>query len=592
MNAMKNRFHPRLEALEDRRLMSAGSLDPTFGMAGKVIRPLSNNTAFSAQDVAIQPNGRIVVAGDDGNDFVVARYLPNGQLDTSFGNGGVRTIDFDGGVDWANAVAIQNDGRIVVAGTALVDGDFDFAVTRLTEGGNVEFTDTRHIRNDDVANDVVILADGSIALVGTSDFGPASDFGVAIWDRNGERVARHEYFFGGQDEAYAATILPGTGGYRFVVVGTSDATGGGDVLLVSLDQYGRLDTGFDNDGWDTISLGAGPDIGYDVAVQDGKLLIAAGSVGEGTLLRYVPHPFDGILDVTFGNNGISRIDFGPNDALESVQIQADGKIVVTGDTQNPATRTEDVFVARSNPNGTLDGAFGTNGVSYLDFGSPDRDYGDAVALQPDGKIIVLGTTFTTTQWGFALARVERDNPPEVQPPPIVAPSVQVIVNDGARQRSMVTRVTITFSTFVTVDPGAIELLRNGSTPVAFRMDRVDLNHRTVLNLTFPGGRGGSLADGNYTLIVHNSRVRDRFGTALDGDFNRVAGGDRIDEFFRLYGDRDGNGVVSTAELARLQRSLNKRRGQAGYFAEYDFDANGRLENRDLAQLRRRVGQRI
>src|SRR5262245_11230873 len=116
---------PRLEQLEARCLLSAGDLDATFGTLGKVLTTFSGGFAEAAS-VAVQPDGKLVVAGvtatfgtSGSEDFALVRYNPDGSLDTSFGSGGRVRTDFFGSSDTGKTVLLQLDGKIVVEGQVL-----------------------------------------------------------------------------------------------------------------------------------------------------------------------------------------------------------------------------------------------------------------------------------------------------------------------------------------------------------------------------------------------------------------------------------------------------------------------------------------
>src|SRR5437868_3525494 len=113
----KPSFRPRLERLEDRRLLAAGDLDPTFGMASQVTTDFQGPADSSGQALAVQPDGKIVMVGGpeifNARGWFLTRYNPDGSLDPTFGSGGLvsNTVGLR-----ANAVALQTDGRIVAAG--------------------------------------------------------------------------------------------------------------------------------------------------------------------------------------------------------------------------------------------------------------------------------------------------------------------------------------------------------------------------------------------------------------------------------------------------------------------------------------------
>ena len=155
-----------------------GDLDTSFSGNGRLI------TNFDVDDyaeaVAIQANGRIVVAGSTGpaqsRDFAVARYNSNGTLDASFSGDGKQTTNFFGGDDFASGVAIQSDGKIVVAGTANpLNEDYDFGLARYNTNGTLDNTfgndglvQTDFSGGSDVALAILIQPNGKIVVGGTA----------------------------------------------------------------------------------------------------------------------------------------------------------------------------------------------------------------------------------------------------------------------------------------------------------------------------------------------------------------------------------------------------------------------------------------
>jgi hypothetical protein len=173
------------------------------------------------------------------------------------------------------------------------------------------------------------------------------------------------------------------------------------------------------------------------------------------------------------------------------------------------------------------------------------------------------------------------------------PAVQgVVVNDGSAQRSMVTSLTVTFSTVVHLDPGAFKLIRQEGGVIQFDVSESVVDGHSVDTLTFSGAGivGGSLADGHYTLTIHGGFVHDGFGQALDGAGTGVAGSDRVDTFFRLFGDSDGDGHVDLSDLRSFLTTLGKRAGDPGYLWYFDYDSDGSVDFGDLFQLLRRFGR--
>jgi hypothetical protein len=168
----------------------------------------------------------------------------------------------------------------------------------------------------------------------------------------------------------------------------------------------------------------------------------------------------------------------------------------------------------------------------------------------------------------------------------------VVLNDGAAQRSMVNRITITFGGAAILDPGAIELRGQDGGMVDARISISLLDAKTVAVLTFAGAEfvGGSLRDGSYTLTVRADLVHDRWGRELDGDGNGSAGGDRVDAFFRLFGDSDGDRDVDGLDRDIFRSAFQKSAGDIGYLWFFDFDGDGDVDGLDNGQFNRTFGQ--
>jgi hypothetical protein len=177
-------------------------------------------------------------------------------------------------------------------------------------------------------------------------------------------------------------------------------------------------------------------------------------------------------------------------------------------------------------------------------------------------------------------------------PGLLLPEVQgVMVNDGSAQRSMVTSLTVTFSTVVHVDPGAFQLVRQEGGVIGLSIAEMVVGGHTVDTITFVGVGiiGGSLPDGHYTLTIYGDHIHDDYGEALDGAGTGVEGSNRTDTFFRLFGDSDGDGHVDLHDLANFASTFRKRAGDPGYLWYFDYNGDGRVGLDDLRQVLHRLG---
>ncbi|MCA9948031.1 MAG: hypothetical protein KDE48_00150 [Anaerolineales bacterium] len=353
---------------------SAGTLDPTFNGDGTVTTDFGNNEIGFA--VAIQDDGKIIVSGESGfSSFALARYTNSGNLDSSFSSDGKIS---GSNLNHAYAVGIQADDKIVIAG----DKNLDFAVGRYDTGGMPDSTFgsggfvTTDMGSFDHAYGLVIQDDAKIVLVGENgNFAIARYTITGTLDTSFSGDGKISTNFNGVD--IARTVALQTDG-KIVVVGRDGST---NFALARYTITGTLDTEFDADGKVTTDLG-GSDIAYAAAIQDdGKIVVAGTNGSDFALARYTN---SGTLDNSFDGDGKVTTDFGGTDVARAVAIQSNGKIVVAG-----LTGGQTLNVARYNSNGSLDTTFGSGGlVSTQIDGNNTEGYG--MSLQADGKIVVAG----------------------------------------------------------------------------------------------------------------------------------------------------------------------------------------------------------
>ncbi len=379
-----------------RPMANPGGLDTTFGSGGK--KTINFGGTDAARVVLVQPNGRIVVAGGGAaaSSFCVARLRTNGTLDTTFGSGGKRVIDFGGDVESVYGAALQSDGKIVLAG----DSDLRVAVARLKPNGSLDTS----FENDGKkvfswgalsrATAVVAVSNGKILLAGFS--GPeGGNVQVARLNANGlldksfGTAGKAAVDFGGDD--FGEAMARQANG-RILVAGRSSA---GGAVVARLLATGALDPAFGGDGRVTLPGGGSASA---VLVQPDRKILVAGNAGGSAMMTVTRLTPNGSPDATFDGDGTATIDFGSlADLAGGAALQPDGKIVVAGYTQ----ASEDVAVARLNADGSPDATFGTAGKATVDFGV--ATFGNAVALAPNGRIVVAGQK--TGGDDFAVARL-------------------------------------------------------------------------------------------------------------------------------------------------------------------------------------------
>jgi len=391
-----------------------GKYNPSNIAKGIVITPVST-VDNEANAMAIQKDGKIVVAGYSNTDFTVVRYNSNGSLDSVFGFGGIVKTSLRCGDQHTSAIAIQQDGKIVVAGSTNNGTANDFAVIRYNENGRLDpsfgkggIAITSISDGDDNASGVAIQTDGKIVVAGSSNNGSNFDFALIRYNPDGTP----DPAFGtggvvsidirnGDDQVSALAIQPDG---KIVVAGYSNT----DLALARFRPNGSLDATFGEGGKVITSIRSGEDEASAISIQpDGKIVVA-GSSNNGlnfdfAVVRYNPN---GTLDRTFGKGGmvVTLIRDG-DDKASSVAIQADGKIIAGGSSNNGLNF--DFALIRYFPDGTLDPAFGEMGIVMTDIRSGD-DHANAIAIQTDGKIVAAGNSNNGSSNDFVIIRYKEN----------------------------------------------------------------------------------------------------------------------------------------------------------------------------------------
>jgi uncharacterized delta-60 repeat protein len=399
----------------------AGILDPAFNGSGIVVTDFSQKIDI-AYAVTLQPDGKLLAAGKaDGLGFALARYHPDGSLDLTFGVDGKTTTSL--GSDpikqyvAGNAIALQRDGKILVAGIAGHDND-DIGLARFTSDGSPDTSFgagngwvVTDLGVSEEAQDLVLQPDGKIVVVGAyfNDVADDWDFALLRYNSDGSLDTSFDEDgwlttdFDSSQDVGEGVVLQSDG--KIIVAGTSLA----GMALARYNPDGSLDTDFGLGGRVTLLIG-GTTTSYAIALTyDEKILVAGSAQTIGTydfaLARFNA---DGSPDTSFGaGSGWVVTDFDNHyDLAQEIALQPDGKIVLAGQSLEWEVDQYlgDFALARFNADGSLDTSFGDAGRVTTDLGSP-VDYAYSLLLQLDGKIVVAGRTATTDEnWDFALAR--------------------------------------------------------------------------------------------------------------------------------------------------------------------------------------------
>lgn len=370
------------------RYESDGTIDPTFNTDGRVTTSLGGTTSTDHNRIhalAIQPaDQKIIVAGvynNSGNDdFTLARYNTDGALDTSFDTDGIVQTQINTNAEEINALALQSDGKIVVAGRSFTNDSIHSSTLHNPNDSN----DLHHDDNLPNHHDITLaryLADGSLDTAFISDppfdqFDPVDTPGIVTTPI-------------GKGSFAEAMVIQSDG--KIVVAGHSNSGTTFDFALVRYNVNGSLDTTFDTDGIVTTAVGPGHDFAKALAIQtDGKILVAGMAFLDSTAEQFalVRYNSDGSLDTAFDTDGIVTTVIGIGSQAFSIALQTDGKILLGGFSIS-ATNNRDFTIARYLTDGSLDTTFGVNGVDISPFSSAMDEVHD-LAILSDGKILAAG----------------------------------------------------------------------------------------------------------------------------------------------------------------------------------------------------------
>lgn len=340
-----------------------GDLDMAFGYQGKAVTSLVPQRG-RAETVAVQEDGKIIVAGQrqtasGEQDWLIVRYHSNGIIDTSFGQQGMVITDFGSNQETAMVVKILADGKILVSGSSILDA---------STGAYGRYVVARY------------NSDGSL----DSGFGQAGKVSIPFRDTDYANASGLLALPNGQ------YLLTGMIHYNQPANATADPDA--DLMLVKLNQDGSIDLSFGQDGMAFALFGLALEIATDAVLQpDGKILVSGyqdqGNKIDGFVARFNSN---GSADASFGQAGITTTDFDDSTVYaQALALQADNKILVVGTVGD--TQSSRCFAGRLNGDGSMDSSFGSNGYVLLADGRREtcRD-----VIAENGNILLTGKSET------------------------------------------------------------------------------------------------------------------------------------------------------------------------------------------------------
>ncbi|MBK7566660.1 MAG: hypothetical protein IPI31_02435 [Bacteroidetes bacterium] len=344
-----------------------------------------------------------------------------GDLDTTFDFDGTLIFNFTEGGNGASSMVLQPDGKIVIGGGAITDVFTDFALLRFNMNGSLDTTFgdmgimvTSIGPFNDFCHSLALQEDGKIVAIGhtyLNSIGSETICALARYlpdgspdpDFGDDGIITTD--IGPNEQLLHSAAIQADG--KIVAAGYSGDMGNHAFAVLRYLENGELDNDFNDDGILTFGLGAGTASANAIVIQPENTILVGGFAHNGTDDDFVLFRLDtaGIFDMDFGIDGVVVSDFFEKwNRINAIAIQPDGKIVAAG--YSGEFPEYDFAVARYYTDGTIDSSFNFTGLRLTDLGS-GNDIAESVIIQPDGKIVAAGS-FLTASYQYALIRYTSD----------------------------------------------------------------------------------------------------------------------------------------------------------------------------------------
>lgn len=353
----------------------------------------ANFDSGNAQSVSLQSDGKIVAVGnaliDNNNQIGIARYTAYGQLDLTFGNNGFMTSILGTQQAYGNALLIDSNDKSIVVGSGIINDVSKLLIARFNTDGTLDssfgnagitlsaFGDGANGNGIVLQNDGSLVVAGALVESGTPKMVIARYTTSGILDTSFGSNGSTTVQVGSVSSSNAIALQPNE---QIIAGGYSVVNGLQSFVLVRLNTDGTLDNNFGNEGVVSTPTGLGDAVRSLLLQADGKIIVGGSSGNNFGLVRY---NVDGSVDTNFGSNGVVVQSIGSYAQINGIALQADGKIVAVG-------YSDSYFaLARFNADGSIDTSFGSNGIVTTSLSGPDA--AQSLVIQPDGKIIAAGS---------------------------------------------------------------------------------------------------------------------------------------------------------------------------------------------------------
>lgn len=397
-----------------------GTLDQGFGNQGISIADLGSQTEYIGS-IAVNADGMIYTGGSITQGgitkFALARFMPSGQFDPSFGQNGIKVTGFDNNPSYISSLAIASDGKIIALGTISSGEGGNYGIVKYKTDGTLDesFNGSGMLRsplnNHNLGISLAVSSDGKIYAGGDgNDENGFHHFQITRYNADGTIDLTYNNGQGNNlvgfgdsfDQLTSIRLLPDG---KLLAAGVTNLKASYDVEITRLNNDGTLDIGFGINGLTTSDIGSsGDNCSFMTSDENGNIFAVGYNDNSATafnldytVFRYLP---GGAPDPSFGSGGAVR-DYIPTSYFlyGAVYKQADGKLLATGTYNDGAWKS---FLSRLNTNGTVDNSFGLNGTILMT--SPNSYF----IFQTDGKLISCGASNASGTADLQLERYNQD----------------------------------------------------------------------------------------------------------------------------------------------------------------------------------------